>query len=131
MKKRDGDIQMVDMGSLMDGTFNCIGMLCFFAAAAIATLAYYKKKSMSNLTFLFLFVGGGLFTLGNAMEKWGLWTENLEDAFEKGFMLFGATHSANKAVLYPLPVPTSRIFSPTLGSRAFNMYAQRIIGVIV
>jgi len=82
---------MVDMGSLMDGTFNFIGMLCFFAAAVIATLAYYKKRSMSNLTFLFLFVGGGLFTLGNAMEKWGIWTESFGDAFATGFMIFCAT----------------------------------------
>jgi hypothetical protein len=81
----------VNMTDILDGTFNFIGMLCFFGATAIGILAYYRKKSMSNLTFLFLFAGGGLFALGNAMEKWGIWTESFGDAFATGFMIFCAT----------------------------------------
>ena len=57
------------MTDLLDGTFNFIGMLCFFGATVLGILVYYRKKSMANLTFLFLFAGGGLFALGNAMEK--------------------------------------------------------------
>ena len=79
------------MTDILDGTFNFIGMLCFFGATAIGIFAYYRKKSMSNLTFLFLFAGGGLFALGNAMEKWGIWTESFGDAFATGFMIFCAT----------------------------------------
>lgn len=82
---------MVEVGDLLDGTFNFIGMLCFFGAAAIGILAYSRKRSMANLTFLFLFVGGSLFALGNAMEKWGIWSESFGDAFATGFMIFCAT----------------------------------------
>ena len=43
------------MTDLIDGTLNFIGMLCFFGATAIGIFAYTRKKSMANLTFLFLF----------------------------------------------------------------------------
>ncbi|TFG03299.1 MAG: hypothetical protein EU539_12405 [Promethearchaeota archaeon] len=76
---------------LVDGTFNFIGMICFFAASGIGIKAYLKKKSSSNLTFLILFIGAGLFSMGNALEKWGIWGESFGDAFASGFMIFVAT----------------------------------------
>ncbi len=79
------------MVDLIDGTFNFIGMICFFGATAIAFHAYLRKKSMTNLTFCFFFAGAGLFALGNAMEKLGFWSEAFGDAFASGFMIFVAT----------------------------------------
>jgi len=74
----------------VDGVFNFIGMLCFFGATLIALVLYLKKKNVSNLTFLFLFAGAGLFALGNVFDKWGWADPDEADAFATCFMIFCA-----------------------------------------
>ena len=81
---------MIKITDFVDGVFNFIGMICFFGATFIALVLYLKKKNVSNLTFLFLFAGAGLFALGNVFDKWGWADPDAADAFATAFMIFCA-----------------------------------------
>lgn len=72
----------------VDGVFNFIAIICLIGAAIIGFLAYSKKKNVSNITFLFLFIGAALFSLGNVLDKWGIIDSDAADAFATAFMIF-------------------------------------------
>ena len=75
---------------IVDGTFNFIGMICLIGATIIGILAYFKKKSVSNIIFAFLFGAAALFAFGNVLDKWGLVDSNAADDFATAFMIFCA-----------------------------------------
>jgi hypothetical protein len=104
------------MVDIIDGAFNFIGMLCLFGATAIGILAYFRKKSMANMTFLLLFAGAGLFALGNTLEKWGIWEENFGDAFATAFMIFVATVG-----FYWIVVPLMELKLEKSNDKMFNV----------
>lgn len=78
----------MDPLDILDGSFNFIGMIGFFGAMIIGAVLYIRKKSMTNIVTIFFSVGGALYALGNLMENWGLWSEEIGNAFAKGFMIF-------------------------------------------
>ena len=63
-------------------------MLCFFIGAGIAMFDYIKSRRSVNVTLTGLCSGCGLFSLGNVLDKWGLWDEVSADAFATVFMIY-------------------------------------------
>ena len=76
------------MTNFIDGLFNFIGMLCFFIGAGIGVFDYIKSKSSLYVTLVGICSGYGLFSLGNVLDKWGLWDEVSADAFATVFMIY-------------------------------------------
>ena len=80
--------QQIDPTDFLDGSFNLVGMVFFIIASLIAVYIYYKKRTPTNAIYLFSVVGGVLYTLGNLLDKWGLWDPDYADAFGESFGLF-------------------------------------------
>jgi hypothetical protein len=75
----------------IDGIFNLIAMIGFLGALGIGLYEFVRKKNVSEITFMCLFLGAVLFTLGNVLEKFKIGDGQFADTFSSGFMIFIAT----------------------------------------
>jgi len=79
------------MADVVDGTFNLIGMIFFILATPLVAILYYKKRSPTNIIYLFTTIAGIFFTLGNVFDKFAILDESIADRFAESFAIVIAT----------------------------------------
>ncbi len=85
---------------ILNGVLNLIGMICLFITALFGFLVYLRKKSILNLTLIFLIIGASMITLGNLFYEWYLLDLEFAEGFTIGFMIFSGA-SAMFMILLP------------------------------
>lgn len=81
--------QVISPTDLYDGTVNTIGMIFFLIGIILSIGVYMRKKTLSHIFLLLAMVGGMLYTIGNFLDKFGLWADG--DPFGETFAAFMAT----------------------------------------
>jgi len=81
--------QAIDPADLYDGIVNTIGMIFFLIGIILSIGVYLRKKTLSHIFILLSMVGGMLYTIGNILDKFGLWADG--DPFGETFAAFMAT----------------------------------------
>ncbi|MBD3194741.1 MAG: hypothetical protein GF317_06785 [Candidatus Lokiarchaeota archaeon] len=82
-------LTQIDPADLLDGGLNVVGLICFLIAMFIAIYIYLSKRSTTTAFMTLVMLGGFLYTLGNVMDKFGLWAD--ADRFGESFAFFYAS----------------------------------------
>ena len=86
---------------IINGALNFVAMLCLIVSVIIGIFIYLRKRSIVNLTLLFVASGAGLITLGNVLSKWSLLDPEIAEGLIVGFMVF-----TGSAALFMIVLPT-------------------------
>ncbi len=78
------------MIELFDGIFNSVAMILFIGSMSIALREFSKKRNVSSLTLVLLFLGATLFSLGNILDKFDIIDEMIADDIAEAFKIFFA-----------------------------------------
>lgn len=74
-----------------DYMMHSISMIIFMIGMITTLIIFLKKRTVSSVFLIFLMIGGFLFTLGDVIQTFELWEEEIADDFGDSFTIFLAS----------------------------------------